>query len=115
MQVEKDVIYDSAYNLAADLYVPDEANGGAIVYAHGGGWFRGDKENESDLGKYFADAGYLFAIPNFRLAPKYLYPTAQNDFDHFINWLLASPYDFDRERLGLWGQVQAAPWFCKTV
>ena len=44
MQVEKDVIYDSAYNLAADLYVPDEANGGAIVYAHGGGWFRGDKE-----------------------------------------------------------------------
>ena len=27
MQVEKDVIYDSAYNLAADLYVPDEANG----------------------------------------------------------------------------------------
>ncbi|AKU35089.1 alpha/beta hydrolase [Lacticaseibacillus paracasei] len=103
MQVEKDVIYDSAYNLAADLYVPDEANGGAIVYAHGGGWFRGDKENESDLGKYFADAGYLFAIPSFRLAPKYLYPTAQNDFDHFINWLLASPYDFDRERLGLLG------------
>ena len=69
MQVEKDVIYDSAYNLAADLYVPDEANGGAIVYAHGGGWFRGDKENESDLGKYFADAGYLICDSELSLSP----------------------------------------------
>ncbi|MEX0258375.1 alpha/beta hydrolase fold domain-containing protein, partial [Lacticaseibacillus casei] len=42
-------------------------------------------------------------IPNFRLAPKCLYPTAQNDFDHFVDWLLASPYDFDRKRLGLLG------------
>ena len=103
MQVEKDVIYDEAHDLPVDIYVPDAANGGAVIYAHGGGWFRGDKENESDLGQYLADAGYLVAIPNFRLAPKFLYPTAQNDFDHFINWLLASPYEFDRERVGLLG------------
>lgn len=70
MQVEKDVIYDEAHDLPVDIYVPDAANGGAVIYAHGGGWFRGDKENESDLGQYLADAGYLVAIPNFRLAPK---------------------------------------------
>lgn len=103
MQVEKDVIYDEAHNLPADIYVPEDANGAAIVYAHGGGWFRGDKKNEDDLGEYFANAGYLVAIPNFRLAPKFLYPTAQNDFDHFVDWLLASPYDFDRKCLGLLG------------
>ena len=43
MQVEKDVIYDEAHDLPVDIYVPDAANGGAVIYAHGGGWFRGDK------------------------------------------------------------------------
>ena len=47
MQVEKDVIYDEAHDLPVDIYVPDAANGGAVIYAHGGGWFRGDKENEA--------------------------------------------------------------------
>jgi acetyl esterase/lipase len=86
-----------------DLYLPDQPNGAAIVFAHGGGWFRGDKAHDTDIGNYFAKAGYVTAIPNYRLAPADLYPAAQDDFEAAITWLTNSDYQFDRSRVGLLG------------
>ncbi len=57
-----------------DLYLPDGAAPGGlrpiVIYAHGGGWMNGDKDNKiSDKAKLFTDAGYLFASVNYRLSP----------------------------------------------
>ena len=103
MQLTKNVVYDDRHHLATDFYAPDEPNGAALIFVHGGGWLRGDKDNESDIGEYFAHRGYLVAIPNYRLAPEHLFPAAQDDLDHFLTWLQASPQVFDRQRLGLLG------------
>ncbi|KRM72246.1 alpha/beta hydrolase family protein [Lacticaseibacillus brantae] len=97
------IVFDQANNLDADIYTPAEPNGAAIVFVHGGGWLRGDKANETDIGQYFSDQGYLVAIPNYRLAPAALFPAAQTDLDQFVAWLVASPLNFDRNRLGLLG------------
>ncbi len=98
-----DIIFDQKHQLTADIYQPDTPNGAAIVFAHGGGWLRGDKANEHDIGDYFAAAGYLVAIPNYRLAPASIAPAAQVDFDAFIDWFKASDFEFDRNRIGLLG------------
>lgn len=57
-----------------DLYLPDGAAAGdlrpVMVYAHGGGWMNGDKDNKiTSKAKLFTDAGYLFASVNYRLSP----------------------------------------------
>ncbi|WP_262316032.1 alpha/beta hydrolase [Lacticaseibacillus parakribbianus] len=87
----------------ADFYLPVHPNQAAIVFVHGGGWFRGDKSREVALGQTLAAAGYLVAIPNYRLAPAALFPTAQEDLGAFLAWLAASPWAFDRSRVGLLG------------
>ncbi|WP_407894107.1 alpha/beta hydrolase [Lacticaseibacillus sp. N501-2] len=105
-------ILDVAYGRDAlqklDLYLPDHPNHAAILYFHGGGWIRGDKHKDADLGQQLADAGYLVAIPNYRLAPVHRFPDAQNDLIDACAWLKASTYDFDRERIGLLGASAGA-------
>ncbi|MFD1430890.1 alpha/beta hydrolase family protein [Lacticaseibacillus mingshuiensis] len=87
----------------ADLYFPVQANGAALVFIHGGGWFRGDKGRDSELATALAAAGYLVAAVNYRLAPAALFPAAQNDLTNFLTWFKASDYEFDRQRIGLLG------------
>ncbi|WP_125705040.1 alpha/beta hydrolase [Lacticaseibacillus daqingensis] len=87
----------------ADIYLPAQPNGAALVFVHGGGWFRGDKAKAADIGAYFANAGYATAIPNYRLAPADRFPAAQEDLSAFLTWFTASAYTFNRERLGLLG------------
>lgn len=102
-EIKTDVAYGKAPLQNADIYIPAEPNGGAIVFVHGGGWFRGDKAGNDDIGTYFTDAGYVLAVMNYRLAPADLYPAAQNDVDQFVDWLKASDIAFDRDKLGLLG------------
>ncbi|MFD1484739.1 alpha/beta hydrolase [Lacticaseibacillus baoqingensis] len=103
MTVINDVAYGSDPLQKTDLYLPDQAQAPAVIFVHGGGWIRGDKQNDVAIGKYFAHRGYFVAIPNFRLAPAHQFPAAQDDLAAFCRWLLASPHDFDRRHIGLLG------------
>lgn len=100
---QTDIAYGTDPLQKADLYFPAKPNGAALVFAHGGGWFRGDKSRDADLGQRLADAGYLAVVANYRLAPANLFPAAQNDFDQCVEWLAKSDYEFDHDKIGLLG------------
>lgn len=102
MTQESDIAYGPDPLQQADLYYPAQPNGAALVFIHGGGWFRGDKRNDAAIGEWFADAGYLTAVPNYRLAPAAQFPAAQSDIDAFLDWFAARA-DVDAARIGLLG------------
>lgn len=92
IEIKKDIIFNEEYSLALDYYKVDKAID-TIIYIHGGGWFRGDKSLEEDVGLKFANAGFNVVIPNYRLAPKYQYPAAQEDMDNLIMWMMKKNFD----------------------
>lgn len=96
MKITQDLIFDPEKNLAFDLYEPDNAPTKILIFWHGGGFFKGDKSNETEIGTAGAAAGFLTFIPNYRLAPRYLYPSANEDSDNFVTWLLNSKYYTDQ-------------------
>ncbi|WP_054651012.1 alpha/beta hydrolase [Lacticaseibacillus pantheris] len=89
--IERDVQYDERLDLRTDLYpATTTEQRGTVLLIHGGGWFRGDKSKETKAASIFADAGYQVVVPNFRLAPDYLYPAPLVDMDSLVTWLRQS-------------------------
>ncbi|MBD5430684.1 alpha/beta hydrolase [Lactobacillus sp.] len=95
--IKKDILYDEKKNLATDIYFPNDTNSETkiLIFWHGGGWFRGSKDTLQNIGVSLANAGFMTLIPNYSLAPKYHFPTAHQDSDNFIQWLLNSQYTDD--------------------
>lgn len=92
--IKNNIIYDHNKGLATDIYFPNDttSNSKILIFWHGGGWFRGDKESVKDFGVAFANAGFVTFIPEYGLAPKYVFPGAHQDAVNFVKWLLASEY-----------------------
>ncbi|MCI6584180.1 MAG: alpha/beta hydrolase [Mobiluncus sp.] len=102
----KDVIFDSENGLSLDIYEPDGgevSKRAAIILVHGGGWFGGDKSADADIATWFAENGYLVAVPNYRLNDVAKFPAAYNDVFSAYEWLQASDLAFDHERIGAYG------------
>lgn len=92
--IKNDIVYDKTKELKTDIYYPNDtsSNTKILIFWHGGGWFRGDKESVKNLGIRFANAGFMTFIPDYSLAPKYHFPAAHEDALHFVDWLLNSEY-----------------------
>lgn len=98
-----EIVYDPAHQLTLDLYRPEQPNTALVVIVHGGGWIKGDKATEASLAGHFTAQGYLVAVPNYRLAPAHRYPAQHDDLSTALAWLRASPWPFDRDRIGVIG------------
>ena len=98
--IKNNIIYDQNHQLATDIYFPNDTttNTKILIFWHGGGWFRGNKESVKEFGISFANAGFMTFIPEYRLAPKHIYPAAHNDALTFVNWLLESHYTDDDDQ-----------------
>lgn len=104
MQIDNDVIYDADNRLTTDIYYPTtNETRGVVIMIHGGGWLRGDKSKDVDLGKKWASNGYLTFIPNYRLAPVAYYPAPLEDMDTLYAWIKNSNYQFDRTHIAACG------------
>lgn len=92
--IRKNIIYDQEHHLAADLYYPNDTSSATkiLIFWHGGGWFRGNKESAKAIGINLANAGFMTFIPEYRLAPANIFPAAHHDALHFTKWLLDSQY-----------------------
>lgn len=92
--IKNDIVYDKTKELKTDIYYPNDtsSNTKILIFWHGGGWFRGNKESVKNLGIRFANAGFMTFIPDYSLAPKYHFPAAHEDALHFVDWLLNSEY-----------------------
>lgn len=92
--IKNNVIYDENKKLGADVYYPNDTTSATkiLIFWHGGGWFRGNKESVKSIGVNLANAGFMTFIPEYSLAPASVFPAAHEDALHFIDWLLKSDY-----------------------
>lgn len=98
-----------------DLYTPsstdDYPDDGApyplVIYVHGGGWRKGDKQNTliEYYGAELSKEGFAIASVNYRLAPKFRYPAQNDDVACAIKTLAekADQYKLDTQNVILFG------------
>jgi acetyl esterase/lipase len=88
-----------------DLYTPKGTNIPVILYVHGGGWSRGNKENVSAKPAFFTENGYAFISINYRLHPKASYEEMAQDVVTALRWVYenADTYNLDQGRINLMG------------
>ena len=74
--------------LLAKLYVPFGSGPfPAVVSIHGGAWTTNDRNTNEVLDRKIASSGVVVAALDFRLAPKYSYPSSIADINFGIRWL----------------------------
>jgi len=88
-----------------DLYIPENTKSALplLVYIHGGGWAKGDKNGCP--GRGFATHGYVVASLNYRLSQDAIFPAQIEDCKAAIRFLRAhaSEYKIQGDRVGVWG------------
>lgn len=94
----KDLAYGDDPKQKLDIYAPEKTVHGrpVVVYIHGGGLVRGDKDEEntdglinSNVPVYFAHHGMIGVNLNYRLVPGIKYPAGGEDVASAIQWLHA--------------------------
>jgi len=58
-----------------------------VIVIHGGSWIHGDSQQLSELNSYLSLNGYNVAAINYRLAPKWKYPSAIEDTSAALKYL----------------------------
>ncbi len=96
--VTKNVAFDAAHKLSLDIYQPSEISAKPrplLLFFYGGSWRSGDKSWYRFVGKHYAMKGYVVVIPNYRKAPKTLFPGFIHD--------AASAFAFTKQHASDWG------------
>lgn len=95
-----------------DVYYPVETQEPlpTIVSIHGGGFVYGSKEIYRRYGMDMARRGFAFVNFNYRLAPKWKFPTPLADTNAVLEWVKmnAQRYHLDPERIILLGDSAGA-------
>ena len=95
-----------------NVYLPDNAASAlpTIVSIHGGGYVYGDKEVYHHYCADLARRGFAVVNFNYRLAPKWKFPTPLVDTNRVMQWvaLQAGNYHMDPQRVFLVGDSAGA-------
>ena len=95
-----------------DVYYPDGTTTPlpTIVSIHGGGYVYGSKEIYRRFGMSMAQRGFAFVNFNYRLAPKFKFPTPLADTNAVLQWVAQNHrrYHLDPERIILIGDSAGA-------
>jgi acetyl esterase len=103
--------YGSQERQQLDLYVPERrAAHPVLVWLHGGGFVRGDKQHRANIGYWGAREGFVTVLPNYRLAPANRWPSGAEDVVSVWRWLRAHVQRFagNPERIVLAGESAGA-------
>lgn len=107
--VERDITYCTreGEDLKMDLYRPDNPNGAAVLFIHGGGWTSGSKNggSGSEMWPELLGRGYLVASIDYRLAPEHPFPAQMEDVTCAVLYLKHNAADLgiDPDRIGAYG------------
>tara|TARA_B110000503_G_C7074374_1_gene382280 strand:- start:14 stop:862 length:849 start_codon:yes stop_codon:yes gene_type:complete len=74
IKAKMDLTYGDAPRETLDLFLPDAAPKGVLVFVHGGFWKAFDKSYWSHLAKGAVQSGYAVALPSYTLAPEATLP-----------------------------------------
>ena len=95
-----------------DVYFPQGASAPlpTIVSIHGGGYVYGSTEIYRRYGMDMAKRGFAFVNFNYRLAPKWKFPTPLHDTNAVMEWICknARRYNLDPSRIILVGDSAGA-------
>lgn len=95
-----------------DVYFPNGTTRPlpTIVSIHGGGYVYGNKEVYRRYGMDLAQRGFSFVNFNYRLAPKWRFPTPLEDTNSVLEWIYrnAAKYHLDPDRIILIGDSTGA-------
>jgi alpha-L-fucosidase 2 len=107
---QKDIEYGQpgGHALLLDLHVPDGPGPfPAAILVHGGGFDEGSKStNVRPLFDLLANAGFAWFSIDYRMAPEFRFPQANEDVESAIRWLKANAkkYHVDTKRIALIGE-----------
>lgn len=109
-KVDRDVVFATAggQELKMNLHFPPGSPVGptaAVIVIHGGAWMTGERKDMEALSDAISKAGMLAANIDYRLAPKFKYPTMIDDVQTAVRYLRAnaSKYNIDPKRIGAAG------------
>ena len=99
---------DGTKQLKLSLYQAKESAGPQpiVIIVHGGGWYRGNKEQLPAIDRHLAREHYAVASINYRHAPKFTSPAAVEDVFRSIAFLKtnAARWQLDPTRIVLIGR-----------
>jgi acetyl esterase/lipase len=113
IRTQRDVVFHEVdgERIKADLYRPDnEQKLPTVVMIHGGAWMTGDKWHVIDHAREMAEAGFVVMAINYRLAPKFKWPTQLIDCQRSLRWIQENhqTWVMDLSRVGVWGYSAGA-------
>lgn len=86
-----DLIYGDHARHRLDVYQPEgtppKQGWPVVVFLHGGGFVRGNKEHRANIGWYLAQQGFVTVMPNYRLAPESKWPCGPEDVVGVWRWV----------------------------
>jgi alpha-L-fucosidase 2 len=107
---EKDVEYahPGGHSVLLDLHVPEGPGPfPAAILVHGGGFDQGSKStNVRPLFDVLANAGFAWFSIDYRMAPEFRFPQANEDVDSAVRWVKANAkkYHVDPKKVVLIGE-----------
>lgn len=109
----RNISYDSyGKDSLLDVYCPKGTKEAlpTIVSIHGGGYVYGSKEIYRRYGMDMARRGFSFVNFNYRLSPKWKFPTPLADTNAVLHWVVknAHRYNLDPDRIILVGDSAGA-------
>lgn len=109
----RNISYSSHGNFSLlDVYYPENTESPlpTIVSIHGGGYVYGTKETYRRYGMDMARRGFAFVNFNYRLAPRWKFPTPLYDTNAVMEWICknAERYHLDPSRIILIGDSAGA-------
>lgn len=109
IKVENDIEYanPNSQHLKLNMARPDKKEGlfPAIVCIHGGGFRAGDRNGYNAMIRQIAQRGYVAVTVEYRLSPRFQFPSAIHDVKASVRWLRANAkkYQIDPARIGAMG------------
>ena len=112
--VFRDIVYAEreGVKLSGDFHsvVSRDREAPICIVIHGGGWYKGKREDMESVAERFADQGVAVFNMSYRLAPKFRFPAPILDTKDAIRWVKANSKELgvDPSRLCLFGYSAGA-------
>lgn len=91
LSVSADQAYGDHERQRLDVYAPEGAQGlPVLLFAHGGGFVRGDKAGAANVARWFARHGVVAVAMNYRYAPESTFPMGAQDVAGALAWIGAN-------------------------
>lgn len=95
LSITRDQAYGDHERNVLDIYAPEGASGAPVmIFAHGGGFVRGDKAAVGNIAHWAARNGVVGIAFNYRLAPDATWPSGGEDVAGVLGWIKDNVADF---------------------